>query len=112
MDLRLKAAERNPQGLQVVEWDDIHNLIKVNPLINWSEEDVAVTKDAMYLRTSCRTRAIQTSVVEPCTRAIQPGEDMQAEVVVGMARTSRMRCIREAQEVSEERRVKNEEFNC
>lgn len=28
------------KDMQVVEWDDIHNLIKVNPLINWSEEDV------------------------------------------------------------------------
>ena len=28
------------KDMQVVEWDDIHNLIKVNPLINWSEADV------------------------------------------------------------------------
>ncbi|MBP5522884.1 MAG: phosphoadenylyl-sulfate reductase, partial [Bacteroidaceae bacterium] len=28
------------QDMQVVEWDEIHQLIKVNPLISWTEEQV------------------------------------------------------------------------
>ena len=51
------------KDMQVVEWDDIHNLIKVNPLINWSEEDVEqYVKNTMCLITSYRTRAIRASV--------------------------------------------------
>lgn len=46
------------KDMQVVEWDDIHNLIKVNPLINWSEEDV---EQYVNLITSCRTRDISAA---------------------------------------------------
>ena len=40
-----------------VEWDERHGLLKINPLIDWSEEQVWG---------------------QPCTRAVKPGEDIRS----------------------------------
>lgn len=67
------------KDMQLVEWDDIHNMIKVNPLINWSEDDVwkyvkahAVPYNKLY------TKGFASIGCEPCTRAIKEGEDVRA----------------------------------
>jgi len=62
-----------------VEWDKQHGLIKVNPLINWTEKQVwddihehqipyNVLHDKGYPSIGC----------QPCTRAIEPVEDPRA----------------------------------
>lgn len=64
---------------RMVEWDDQHGLIRLNPLINWTDKQVweyirgndvpyNVLHDEGYPSIGCR----------PCTRAIQPGEDARA----------------------------------
>lgn len=64
---------------KLVEWDEKHKLMKLNPLISWTEKQVwqyirehevpyNVMHDKGFPSIGCR----------PCTRAIQPGEDSRA----------------------------------
>ena len=65
--------------LHVQEIDAAHGMTKFNPLADWSEEDVW-----QYLRTHnvpynpLHDRGYPSIGCEPCTRAIQPGEDVRA----------------------------------
>ncbi len=67
------------KGMQLVEWDDIHHLIKINPLINWSEEEVWT-----YIRkhhvpyNKLHDKNYPSIGCEPCTRAVKPGEDIRS----------------------------------
>ncbi|MBQ8055361.1 MAG: phosphoadenylyl-sulfate reductase [Paludibacteraceae bacterium] len=66
-------------GIQIVEWDANNGLIKVNPLARWSEEDVW-----QYIRTNrvpynkLHDKGFPSIGCQPCTRAIEPGEDIRA----------------------------------
>jgi phosphoadenosine phosphosulfate reductase len=66
-------------GLQVVEWDQANGLIKVNPLVHWSEAGV---KD--YIKANavpCNVlhgKGFPSIGCQPCTRAVQAGEDIRA----------------------------------
>jgi phosphoadenosine phosphosulfate reductase len=62
-----------------VEWDEAHGLFKLNPLADWTEEQVwqyikekglpyNVLHDAGYPSIGCA----------PCTRAVQPGADIRS----------------------------------
>jgi len=64
--------------MQLVEWDEVHNLIKINPLINWTEEQVwdyihknnvpyNILHDKGFPSIGCR----------PCTRSVKKGEDIR-----------------------------------
>jgi phosphoadenosine phosphosulfate reductase len=64
------------EDMQLFEWDDELNLVKVNPLINWSEKDVwdfirknkvpyNILHDKGYPSIGCA----------PCTRAVEKGEN-------------------------------------
>ncbi len=65
--------------LAVQEQDDAHNMVKFNPLADWSEEDVW-----HYIRSNnvpynpLHDRGFPSIGCEPCTRAVQPGEDVRA----------------------------------
>ena len=65
--------------LNVQEDDAAHGMAKFNPLADWSEEDVWE-----YIRAnnvpynSLHERGYPSIGCEPCTRAIQPGEDIRA----------------------------------
>ena len=85
------------KDMQVVEWDDIHNLIKVNPLINWSEEDVEqYVKKHHVPYNKLQDKGYPSIGCQPCTRAIKHGENIRAgRLVVGIAGTSRMRTASE-----------------
>jgi phosphoadenosine phosphosulfate reductase len=65
--------------LAVQEDDAAHGMQKFNPLADWSEQDVwdyiranAVPYNALH------DRGYPSIGCEPCTRAIQPGEDVRA----------------------------------
>ena len=66
-------------ALDIEEQDDAHGMIKFNPLVDWSEEDVW-----HYIRTNnvpynpLHDKGYPSIGCEPCTRAIQPGEDVRA----------------------------------
>ena len=69
----------NRKDLSIVEKDEQRNLIKVNPLLNWSFEEVKaeiskhnipynILHDKGFVSIGC----------QPCTRAIKEGEDFRA----------------------------------
>ena len=65
--------------LAVQEDDAAHNMQKFNPLADWSEQDVW---DYIHANSvpynSLHDRGYPSIGCEPCTRAIQPGEDVRA----------------------------------
>jgi len=73
--------EQSPtrKDMNVVEWDDIHQLIKVNPLIHWTEQEVWDYIHAHHVPYNKLYDQNYPSIgCEPCTRAISPGEDVRA----------------------------------
>ncbi len=65
--------------LHVHEHDEAHGMEKFNPLADWSEEDVwhyIRSKGVPY--NPLHDRGYPSIGCEPCTRAIQPGEDVRA----------------------------------
>ena len=74
-------AEQAPTrtGLKALHWDEANGLVKFNPLADWSERDVWV-----YLRANSvpyntlHDRNYPSIGCAPCTRAVQPGEDVRA----------------------------------
>jgi phosphoadenosine phosphosulfate reductase len=67
------------KDLKAIEWDAVNNLIKVNPLIDWTEQQV---KD--YIKANkipynpLHDKGYPSIGCQPCTRAILPGEDIRA----------------------------------
>ncbi|MCI1247236.1 MAG: phosphoadenylyl-sulfate reductase [Prevotella sp.] len=67
------------KDMQLVEWDDIHQLIKVNPLINWDEDEVwAYIRKHHVPYNKLQDQNYPSIGCEPCTRAVKPGEDIRA----------------------------------
>ena len=65
--------------MQLVEWDERHGLLKINPLIHWSEEQVWDYIKANHVPyNKLHDNGYPSIGCEPCTRAIQPGEDIRA----------------------------------
>jgi len=65
--------------MQIVEWDENNGLIKINPLINWSENDVwdYVNKHNIPYN-PLHKKGFASIGCQPCTRAIEEGEDIRA----------------------------------
>lgn len=65
--------------VRLVEWDENNQLIKVNPLIDWTE---AATWE--YIRShhvpynALHQKGFPSIGCQPCTRAVEPGEDIRA----------------------------------
>ncbi len=67
------------KDMKIVEWDDIHNKIKVNPLINWTEEDVwTYIRQNRVPYNKLHDQGYPSIGCQPCTRAIRPSEDIRA----------------------------------
>ncbi|MBI5286258.1 MAG: phosphoadenylyl-sulfate reductase, partial [Deltaproteobacteria bacterium] len=73
---------------QVVEWDNKFNLVKVSPLVRWTNKDVwdyihrndvpyNILHDKNYPSIGC----------EPCTKPVKPGEDPRAGRWAGQEKT-------------------------
>jgi len=67
------------RDLQLLEWDENNQVVKYNPLLHWSTDEVKdyiqehnipynILHDHGFVSIGCA----------PCTRAIQPGEDFRA----------------------------------
>lgn len=74
-----RAQSTTRAALEVMEHDANHDMTKFNPLADWSEEDVW-----HYLRSNgvpynpLHDQGYPSIGCEPCTRAVQPGEDIRA----------------------------------
>ena len=66
-------------SMQMVEYDAVDNVIKLNPLILWTEQQV---KD--YVKANgvpynkLHNQGFPSIGCQPCTRAVKPGEDIRA----------------------------------
>jgi len=69
----------NRHTLQLLEWDHVHQVIKYNPLANWSIEEVLKYVDEYTVPVNPMYKQGFASIgCAPCTRAIFPGEDIRA----------------------------------
>jgi phosphoadenosine phosphosulfate reductase len=61
------------------EWDAEHNLIKVNPIADWTLERLErfVAEHAIPIN-PLHAKGFPSIGCQPCTRAIRPGEDIRA----------------------------------
>ncbi len=67
------------KDMQLVEWDEKNNLFKINPLIDWSEQEVIsfVKKNGVPYNV-LHDKGFPSIGCQPCTRAVKPGEDVRA----------------------------------
>jgi phosphoadenosine phosphosulfate reductase len=67
------------EDLSLIEWDKLNNKIKINPLIDWISVDLWD-----YIRQNnipynpLHDQGFPSIGCQPCTRAIEPGEDIRA----------------------------------
>ncbi|MGZ3943847.1 MAG: phosphoadenylyl-sulfate reductase [Mucilaginibacter sp.] len=72
-----QSADRQSMGN--LEWDEQHNLIKFHPIFDWTLDQVKE-----YIRVhnvpynTLHDRGFPSIGCQPCTRAVQPGEDFRA----------------------------------
>jgi phosphoadenosine phosphosulfate reductase len=76
----IRKDQTTDRGLaEVVQWDAKFNLVKVNPLLNWTRTDVwsfIVKHDVPY--NPLHDRGYPSIGCWPCTRAVEAGEDDRA----------------------------------
>jgi len=66
-------------GLKIVEWDEINGLIKINPLLEWTEEQVwDYIKANNIPYNKLHDQGFPSIGCQPCTRAVEKGEDLRA----------------------------------
>lgn len=74
-----RAQSTTRAALDVQEYDAARNMTKFNPLADWSEDEIW-----HYIRSqnvpynTLHDRGFPSIGCEPCTRAVQPGEDIRA----------------------------------
>lgn len=67
------------EDLNVVEFDESNNVIKVNPLLSWSEEEVwAYIKEHRVPYNKLHDQGYPSIGCAPCTRAVKEGEDVRS----------------------------------
>jgi phosphoadenosine phosphosulfate reductase len=67
------------QTLELEAWDDANGLTKISPLINWTNDEVwAYIRQQDVPYNALHDRAYPSIGCAPCTRAVQPGEDIRA----------------------------------
>ena len=67
------------KDMQLVEWDENNGLIKVNPLIDWTEEQLwSYLKLNFIPYNKLHDAGFPSIGCQPCTRAVMPGEDVRA----------------------------------
>ena len=66
-------------NIQVVEWDENNNILKINPLAKWSEKEVwDYIKENGIPYNPLHDKDYPSIGCQPCTRAVLEGEDIRA----------------------------------
>ena len=74
--------------IDVVGWDAKRDMVKVNPLATWTDEDVDIYAEVNGVMLNPLRQLGFTSIgCEPCTRATKPGEDPRAGRWSGQTKT-------------------------
>ena len=74
-------AEHSPSrsDLTIFEWDEVNQIIKYNPLLHWTTEQVKeYISENNVPYNPLHDRGFVSIGCAPCTRAIRPGEDFRA----------------------------------
>ena len=74
-------AEHSPNrsDMTILEWDEVNQIIKYNPLLHWTTEEVRQYIDQYNVPyNSLHDRGFVSIGCAPCTRAIKAGEDFRA----------------------------------
>jgi phosphoadenosine phosphosulfate reductase len=74
-------AEQSPNRseMQKIEWDETNQIFKYNPILDWSFDSMtAYIKDNKIPYNPLHEKGFISIGCAPCTRAIQPGEDIRA----------------------------------
>ena len=67
------------QDMKLVEWDETNRLIKVNPLITWTEQQVWDYIHAHHVPYNrLHDNGFPSIGCQPCTRAVNTGEDARS----------------------------------
>jgi phosphoadenosine phosphosulfate reductase len=66
-------------GVPLAEWDEAHALVKVNPVADWSAQDLTAYIAANNIPVNpLHARGFVSIGCAPCTRAVKPGEHPRA----------------------------------
>ena len=69
----------NRKNMPMIEWSEEKQLYKFNPLINWTFDDVLeYLKEFNVPYNTLHDKGFISIGCAPCTRAIEPGEDLRA----------------------------------
>lgn len=64
---------------QVFEWDEVNQIIKINPMVDWTEEQLwEYIKTNKVPYNKLHDKGFPSIGCQPCTRAIMEGEDIRA----------------------------------
>ena len=75
-------------NMPVISWDDVHGLVKINPLAAWSDFQVEVYQTANGLpRNPLVAQGYPSIGCEPCTSKVAPGEDPRSGRWAGTDKT-------------------------
>jgi len=67
------------QELNIFEWDGLHSIYKINPIVFWSEDRVwEYIKKYNIPYNSLYSKGFRSIGCQPCTRAVRPGEDVRS----------------------------------
>ncbi len=67
------------EDISLIEWDNLNNKIKINPLINWNIEDLwDYIRQNKIPYNPLHDQGFPSIGCQPCTRATEPGEDIRA----------------------------------
>ncbi len=75
---------RNAQSVtrtrtQLAEWDEANGLLKVNPIVHWSQAEVTTyVREHNVPVNKLHAQGFPSIGCQPCTRAVKPGEDIRA----------------------------------
>ncbi|MCC6495189.1 MAG: phosphoadenylyl-sulfate reductase [Propionibacteriaceae bacterium] len=73
---------------RLVEWDPVHEMVKVNPLAAWTFDDVLDYAGTHQVPVNLLLTDGYPSIgCAPCTRRVEPGEDPRAGRWAGLAKT-------------------------
>lgn len=74
--------------LPIVSWDHAHDMVKISPIVAWSDADVGAYQEWHGLpRHPLIGDGFPSIGCAPCTRRVQPGEDVRAGRWAGHAKT-------------------------
>jgi phosphoadenosine phosphosulfate reductase len=69
----------NRSGMLEFETDEGNNIVKFNPLLDWSlEQTISYVKENNVPYNILHDKGFVSIGCQPCTRAVQPGEDFRA----------------------------------